>query len=246
MTVKQKLHRLHMGQWAARFKDQASSGLTVKDWCTRNSFTVHSYYYWKRILKEEYIEFIKSIKDESVTGTIAHEAYAMITDILRTDNGYDDLPVRDRQKQRQEHLLPKVDAYFEWVKKKYSQITHNSTIGKASAYSINQEQYLRVFLSDGHIPPDNNPAEQVIRPFTPGRKNFVLIESDNGANASAMLYSLAETAKANGVNTYKYFELLLTELPKHMADSDRSFIDSLLPWSPLIQEKCPSRFKKDQ
>ena len=68
--------------------------------------------------------------------------------------------------------------------------------------------------------------------------------TDNGAKASAMLYSLAETAKANEVNTYKYFELLLTEIPKHMEDSDLSFIDDLLPWSPRVRKECPSKFKK--
>ena len=72
----------------------------------------------------------------------------------------------------------------------------------------------------------------------------MLIATDNGAKASAMLYSLAETAKANEVNTYKYFELLLTEIPKHMEDSDLSFIDDLLPWSPRVQKKCHSKFKK--
>ena len=93
-------------------------------------------------------------------------------------------------------------------------MTHNSTIGKALAYSINQEDYLRVFLSDGHVPMDNNYAEQAIRPFTIGRKNFVLIESSNGAKASAILYSLVETAKANMINTFEYFNLLLTEIPR--------------------------------
>lgn len=82
------------------------------------------------------------------------------------------------------------------------------------------------------------------RPFTTGRKNFVLIGSSNGARASAMIYSLVETAKANQLNVYQYFELLLTEIPKHMNDTDLSFIDELLPWAPTVQEKCPSRYKK--
>ena len=94
-----------------------------------------------------------------------------------------------------------MNAYFVWAKQKYSQVTHNSTIGKAFAYSINQEEYLRVFLSDGHIPMDNNYSEQAIRPFTIGRKNFVMIESSNNAKASAILYSLFETIKANMINT---------------------------------------------
>lgn len=94
------------------------------------------------------------------------------------------------------------------------------------------------------VPPDNNYAEQAIRPFTIGRKNFVLMESDNGAKASAMLYSIAETAKANEVNTYQYLELLLTEIPKHMKDNNLRFLDELLPWSPRVQKECPSKFKK--
>ena len=96
----------------------------------------------------------------------------MITEIMHLDNGYDDLSASDRKKQRQLHLKQKVDDYFAWVKLKYEQVTKNSTIGKALAYSINQEQYLRKFLNDGNIPMDNNYAVQAIRPFTIGRKNF--------------------------------------------------------------------------
>ena len=194
--------------------------------------------------RRPFAEFIKSIGTDAAKGSIAQEAYNKITEIMHLDNGFDDLPVYDRKKQRQLTLKGKVDAYFEWVKLKYAQVTHNSTIGKALAYSINQEEYLRVFLDDGKVPMDNNPAEQAIRPFTIGRKNFVIIESSNGAKASAMLYSIAETAKANGINTYQYFEHLLTELPEHMDDTDMSFLDNLMPWSESVQKKCPSRFKK--
>lgn len=91
---------------------------------------------------------------------------------------------------------------------------------------------------------DNNYAEQAIRPFTIGRKNFVLIESSNGAKASAMIYSLAETAKANQINTYKYFELLLSEIPQHMDDKNLDFLEDLLPWSSRVQQECLSKYKK--
>ncbi|MGN0400688.1 MAG: IS66 family transposase [Acetatifactor sp.] len=193
--------------------------------------------------RRPFAEFIKSIK-ESADGTIAQEAYTMITEMLHIDNDFDDLPSDNRLKQRQLILAEKVDAYFTWVKHKYTQVAHNSTIGKALAYSIHQEPYLRLFLTDGDVPMDNNSAEQAIRPFTIGRKNFVLIDSSNGARASAIIYSLVETAKANQLNVYQYFELLLTEIPKHMDDKNLSFLDDLLPWSPTVQEKCPSRFKK--
>lgn len=70
------------------------------------------------------------------------------------------------------------------------------------------------------------------------------MESDHGAKASAIIYSIVETAKANRLNTYQYLELLLTELPKHTEDKNLAFLDDLLPWSPRVQKECPSRFKK--
>ena len=194
--------------------------------------------------RRPFADFIKSVGLTAAKGSIAQEAYDMITEMLRIDNTFDDLPVSDRQKQRQLVLSEKVDAYFAWTKQKYTQVTQNGSIGKALAYSINQEKHLRVFLSDGNIPMDNNYAEQAIRPFTLGRKNFVLIESSNGAKASAVLYSLVETAKANGLNTFEYFNLLLTEIPQHVDDNNLRFLDNLLPWSPLVQKACLSKYKK--
>ena len=76
-----------------------------------------------------------------------------------------------------------------------------------------------------------------------GRKNFVITESDKGAKVSAIINSLAETAKANNLNTYKYFELLLTEMPKQMDDKNLSFLEDLLPWSDRVQKECPSLYK---
>lgn len=185
--------------------------------------------------RRPFAEFIKSV---------GQEAYSLITEIMHIANTFDDFSATERKKQRHLVLSEKVDAYFAWAKQKYSQVTHNSTIGKALAYSINQEDYLRVFLSDGNVPMDNNYAEQAIRPFTIGRKNFIMIESSNGAKASAILYSLVETAKANMINTFEYFNLLLTKIPQHMDDKDFKFIDDLLPWSPRVQKECPSRYKK--
>ena len=78
---------------------------------------------------------------------------------------------------------------------------------------------------------DNNTAERAIRPFTVGRKNWVMIDTIKGAEASAVLYSLAETAKANNIKTYDYFRYLLTELPKYIHDFETEIPESLFPWS---------------
>ena len=85
---------------------------------------------------------------------------------------------------------------------------------------------------------DNNAAEQSIRSFCVGKKNWVMIDTIAGAEASAIVYSLSETAKANNLKPYDYFEYLLTEIPKHMDDTDRSFLEDLLPWSPKLPDNC--------
>ena len=87
---------------------------------------------------------------------------------------------------------------------------------------------------------DNNRAEQAIRPFTLGRKNWVNMDSIRGAQASAILYSLVETAKANNLRVYEYLEFLLDGLAKHADDTSRDFIKELLPWSETAHEKCHS------
>ena len=85
---------------------------------------------------------------------------------------------------------------------------------------------------------DNNAAERGIRSFTVGRKNWQLIDTIEGAKSSAVLYSLAETAKANDLKPYEYYKYLLEEIPKHMDDTDQSFLEALLPWSEDLPEKC--------
>ena len=102
---------------------------------------------------------IKSVGASTAKGSIVAEAYLMITEMIHLIISFDDLSNRDRKKQRQLVLQDKVDAYFEWVKLKYSQVTHKNVIGRALAYSINQEEYLRMTLTDDRIPMDNNYAE---------------------------------------------------------------------------------------
>lgn len=109
-------------------------------------------------------------------------------------------------------------------------------------YALNQERYLKVFLTDGDVPIDNNASERAIRGFCVGKKNWQVIDTINGADSSASLYSIAETAKANNLKPYDYFEYLLTELPKHTDDRDRSFLEDLLLWS----EKLPEHIRKQK
>ena len=156
------------------------------------------------------------------------------------DKELSDLSKSERESKRQSVLKPLVDDFFVWAKDVYLKTANKSALGEALRYCINQEQYLRVFLTNGDVPMDNNAAERAIRPFTIGRKNWVMIDTIKGAEASAIIYSIVETAKANNLRTYDYLELLLTEIPNHMDDKNFDYFENLMPWSDYVQEKCHS------
>lgn len=115
-----------------------------------------------------------------------------------------------------------------------------ATLHIAVDYARNQEKYLRVFLTDGDVPVDNNASERAIRGFCIGKKNWQMIDTIHGAKSSAIIYSIVETAKANNLKPFDYVQHLLEEIPKHMNDKDCSFLEDLLPWS----EKLPAEIRK--
>lgn len=144
----------------------------------------------------------------------------------------------ERAHHRQLTVKPLVDVYFAWVKQNLLKVPPKSKTANGFTYSIHQEIYLRTFLDDGEVPLDNNAAEQTIRPFCVSKKNWVMINTIAGAEANAIIYSIAETAKANNLKPYNYFEYLLEEIPKHMDDHDTSFCKDLLPWSDNLPAVC--------
>ena len=98
-------------------------------------------------------------------------------------------------------------------------------------------EYLKVFLTDSDVPSDNNASERAIRGFCLGKKNWQVVDTVNGAKTSAMIYSIAETAKANNLKPYEYFRYILEVIPEHMEDHDREFIKEILPWSENLPEE---------
>lgn len=160
--------------------------------------------------------------------------------IYREEGKLKDLKTEERLKQRQLVIKPLVDALFVYAKQHQVPVGIQGKLARAVIYLLNQEKYLRVFLENGEVPMDNNASERAIRGFCIGRKSWQLIDTIRGAENSAIIYSIAETAKANDLKPYEYFEHLLTEIPKHMEDTDLSFLNDLLPWS----EKLPKEIKK--
>lgn len=119
----------------------------------------------------------------------------------------------------------------------------SSDTGRALNYSLNQEPYLRTFLENGEVPLDNNDAERSIKKFCVGKKNWKISATKNGAEASGILYSIAETARANGLRPYYYFKHMLETMIPHMDDKTTDFLEELMPWSESLPEVCRSKEK---
>ena len=158
--------------------------------------------------------------------------------IYREEGKLKDLSSDERLKQRQTVIKPLVDAFFAYLKT--INVSKKDKFGDAVGYALNQEKYLRVFLTDGDVPIDNNASERAIRGFCIGKKNWQMIDTIHGAKSSAIIYSIVETAKANNLKPFDYVQHLLEEIPKHMNDKDCSFLEDLLPWS----EKLPAGIRK--
>ena len=188
--------------------------------------------------RRRFDEAVKALPKQKQKDSRAYLALTMIQAIYREEKLLKDLPAEERRNRRQLSVKPLVEAYFTWVRENLPKVPQKSKTWEGFNYSLNQEKYLKVFLDDGEVPMDNNAAEQSIRGFCIGKKNWVMIDTIAGAKSSAIIYSIAETAKANNLKPYDYFEYLLTEIPKHLDDTDRSFLDDLLPWSPGLPANC--------
>ena len=196
--------------------------------------------------RRDYADAIKGNKslDDNKAGlrtTVAEQALTKIAAIYKLEKTFKDLSPEDRLRRRQESILPLVDAYFAWVKEILKEGIISGKTADGLNYSLNQEKYLRVFLTDGEVPIDNSASERSIRTFCVGKKSWVLINSVKGAEASASIYSITETAKLNDLNPYYYLEYLLERMP-YLVDLKEEDMDTaleeLLPWSDSLPEKC--------
>ena len=188
--------------------------------------------------RRRFDEALKLIPKPSQKESNAFLLMKQIQAIYREEGKLNDLSSDERLKQRQAVIKPLVDAFFAYLKT--INVSKKDKFGDAVRYALNQEKYLRVFLTDGDVPIDNNASERAIRGFCIGKKNWQMIDTIHGAKSSAIIYSIVETAKANNLKPFDYVQHLLEEIPKHMNDKDCSFLEDLLPWS----EKLPAGIRK--
>ena len=194
------------------------------------------------------IKAIGKSNPEAVEASVAYKALVRIGAIYDLEGALKELTPEERLNERQASIKPLVEEFFAWLRKIQADrsVLPKSETAKGINYCLNQEAYLKVFLSDGEVPIDNLASERALRTFTIGRKNWMTINTVRGADASAIIYSVTETARANGLNVYYYMKHLLTELTQVVrADGsiDEKELEPLMPWSKDLPAECYKRRK---
>ncbi|MEE9589482.1 MAG: transposase, partial [Hyphomicrobiaceae bacterium] len=166
-------------------------------------------------------------------GGLAKQGLELIQKIYRIEREARDreLDPDARKKLRDEKAKPLWDELRKWLDQSIGQVPPQTLTGKALGYLDKQWPRLIRYLDDGRVEIDNNLAENAIRPFVMGRKAWLFSDTPAGADASARLYSLIETAKANGLEPYAYLRHVFGELPRAKTQAE---IEALLPWNIVL------------
>ena len=156
--------------------------------------------------------------------------------IFAIERIFENLDFEKRFKERKLCLQPLAESFFEWAKSEFSKNKMpKSLFGKALTFALNQEKFLMNVFRDGRLELSNNLAENAIRPFVIGRKNWLFCLTPKGVKASAVIYSIVETVKANRLKPLAYLKFLFEKLPNLKSEEP---IDDYLPWSKNLPENC--------
>ena len=187
-------------------------------------------------LRRKFVEAIPSKKDANAPLTSAEIGRDYCDQLFHIEKGLKDLSPEERKLKRLELEKPVLDAFWCWLES--LNVLKGSALGKAVTYALNQRPYMENYLLDGRCALSNNAAENAIRPFTVGRKNWLFADNPKGAGASAAVYSIIETAKANNLNVYTYLQYLLLYMPDTDWRNYPEELDNLMPWSEAVKTEC--------
>ncbi|MCL2121702.1 MAG: IS66 family transposase [Clostridiales bacterium] len=183
-------------------------------------------------LRRKFSDALKSIPTEQKANSVAQEAIRKLGYLFHLEELWQDLSPQERYTRRQYESKPLADAFFEWIQT--LNVLPQSATGKAINYALNQRKWLMNVFHDGRAELSNNRIENSVRPFAIGRKNWLFCNTVQGAHASAVVYSIIETAKENGLKPFEYLEFLFETLP----NTTTSGLDSLLPWGEAVPDHC--------
>ncbi len=180
----------------------------------------------------------KGFTKEQLKETTAYQAMARIGMLYKIAELIRNQSPEERYAERQKQSKPLLEAFFGWLHTLEGSVNRSSKIGEAVLYALNQEKYLIAYLEDGHLSIDNSAAERAIKNFAIGRRNWLFSKSIKGAEASATVYSITETALLNGLKPYDYVAYILERMKDLGPFPSKEDLQQLLPWSESIPESC--------
>ena len=186
----------------------------------------------------------KDFTKEHLKETTAYQAMERIGMLYKIEGMIRDKSPEERYEERQKQARPLLEAFFEWLHTLEDSLDRSSLIGEAVLYTLNQEVYLKRYLEDGHLSIDNLAAERSLKNFATGRRNWLFAKSIHGAQASATVYSITETAMLNGLKPYHYLTYVLEKMKDLGPFPEKEAILELLPWSTSLPADCHSNLKK--
>ncbi len=189
-------------------------------------------------LRRKFVEALQ-VKRPEDTSTTAEIGIQYCNKIFDIEAKLADKTAEERYAKRLELEKPVLEAFWAWLDSLH--VLPKSKLGEAVTYAINQKPYLENYLLDGRCEISNNHVENTIRPFTVGRRNWLFADTPKGAKASAAIYSLVESAKANGLDVYKYFNYILTLMPGMDWHNHPGLLEKLLPWSDKAKLYCADK-----
>lgn len=188
--------------------------------------------------RRKYDEALKALgAKESPAATTIHQGLEYCNKLFKIEEEIKELSSSERAKSRNEKSKPLLAEYFAWAGKIEPTALPKSKLGEAIGYSLRQRKYLESFLLDGRLEISNNRAERSIKPFVIGRKNWLFSNTPKGADASAVIYSLIETAKENDLNPFPYLQYLFEQLP-NVDIQNPEILKTYLPWSAELPLLC--------
>ena len=177
--------------------------------------------------RRKFFEAVQAVPKAARHKTLAFKGKEYIDKIFRTDSLLADMDYQERKRSRTVKLKPLIDDFYDWVTAQ--DCSSKNKFSAAISYAQNQRKYLENIFLDGRLELSNNRAERSIKPFVIGRKNFLFSVTARGAKASAVIYSLVETAKANGLDPYMYLREVLEAAPQ-LSQSTKNWPEKLLPF----------------
>lgn len=187
--------------------------------------------------RRKFDEAVKGLTKKDRQGSLAMAGKKFFDKLFALERDFEGLSAEERFQKRQELSKPVFDDFYKWLD------TFNPTpktgLCTAVVYARNQREYLERYLEDGRLEISNNRAERSIKPFVVGRKNWLFANTPRGAKASAIMFSVIETAKENGLNPYEYLTYIFKNAPNWDIRSNVDNLERLLPW--FVPDSCKAK-----